>query len=111
MWRSFGDGCSIGKRGSENGFILRDEEHDNGVRITLEHDCKSAPFAITCGLYGWMVHTRFFNSLAEAERAHDEMKPALERITKAIPVHNDIDFEAKVRVAVRMMNEFIEQFP
>ena len=29
----------------------------SGAGITLEQDYKDVPFAITCGIYGWMVHS------------------------------------------------------
>jgi hypothetical protein len=35
------------------------------ARITLERDGHQ-PFAITCGSYGWMVHTSFFSGEEEA---------------------------------------------
>ena len=59
-WQPFDDGKTIGQRGSEKGIIVGDEEHLEGARVTLEQDGEAAPYAITCGIYGWMVHTRFF---------------------------------------------------
>ena len=59
-WHPFEDGASIGQAGSEGGVIVRDDEHPWGARITLERDGGFAPFALTCGIYGWMVHTRWF---------------------------------------------------
>jgi hypothetical protein len=59
-WIEFEGGSTIGEQGSENGLTLKDEEQVRGARITLERDTRIAPFAITCGIYGWMVHTRFF---------------------------------------------------
>ena len=55
-WLPFENGTTIGATGSEGGVILRDELHPHGARITLEQT--STGFAITCGIYGWMVHTR-----------------------------------------------------
>jgi len=54
-------------RGSEGGVIVRDEEHALGARITLETGCGIAPYAITCGIYGWMMHTCFLEELADDE--------------------------------------------
>ena len=49
-----------------------------GARITLERDCRVAPFAITCGIYGWMMHTRFFSSQVRGRgRSTTAMKIAL----------------------------------
>ena len=41
--------------GSENGIILRDEEYKGSCRGTLEKCPKY--YAISCGVYGGMVHT------------------------------------------------------
>jgi hypothetical protein len=58
---AFESGGAIGQEGSEDGTITRDEEEDlRGARIT-----PTAPFAITCGVSGWMVHTRFFSIEAD----------------------------------------------
>jgi hypothetical protein len=57
--------------GSEGGTIVLDEEHGLGARITLEKDGAIAPFTITCGIYGWMAHTRFFSNLT---RPHMPMR-------------------------------------
>ncbi len=65
-WRPFNDGVTIGTEGSESGTIVRDQEHPLGARLTLERWGQTAPLAITCGVYGWMVHTRFFASEAKA---------------------------------------------
>lgn len=75
-WEPFDGGATIGTAGDE-GVILRDEEFDEGARITLEQGPTSRPFAIECGVYGKMMHTRFFQSPPDAEAAYDEMKPAL----------------------------------
>jgi hypothetical protein len=75
-WRETENGMA-----SEGGVVVRHEEYwEDGASagITLERDCQhSAPVAITCGVYGWMVHTRYFGSLAAAEVAAEEMKPSL----------------------------------
>jgi hypothetical protein len=76
MWTAFDNGNTIGQAGSENGLILKDEEHELGARITLEK-CKNPPFSITCGIYGTMVHTAFASTLAEAESMFETMKSRL----------------------------------
>jgi hypothetical protein len=48
-WRAFEDGRTIGRRGSEQGVILRDDERDDGARIALERDGLRAPLAISGG--------------------------------------------------------------
>lgn len=79
-WHIFNDGATLGTAGSENGSIIRDEEHAFGARITLERRTQAAPFATTCGVYGSMVHTRFFHSEVEANAEYDQMKTALAEI-------------------------------
>ena len=81
-WQPFRSGSTLGKTGTEAGVILRDEEHIEGARITLERSATKkllrrpvVQFAITCGIYGWMVHTRFFSSEEKAVREYDRMKP------------------------------------
>jgi hypothetical protein len=80
-WKPYEDGRSIGETGSERGTIVRDEEHADGARITLE-EAGTAPFAITCGIYGVMVHTAFFSSRQEAENAFETMRNELDEIMK-----------------------------
>jgi hypothetical protein len=79
-WSPFEGGETIGKRGSENGVILEDEEYASGARITLEGSAEIAPFAITCGCYGLFFHTRFFSTEEEARREFSEMKVELDRM-------------------------------
>ena len=61
---------------------MLDEEHTDGARITLERDGDIAPFSITCGVYGWMFHTRFFGEEAEARSQYDAMKVALSDLVR-----------------------------
>ena len=75
-WHVYNEGWSIGSSGND-GVVLRDEEYASDARITLEYDNAKHRVAITCGIYGEMVHTRYFGARPEAERAFDEMKPAL----------------------------------
>jgi hypothetical protein len=76
-WSDFDGGATVGQPGSERGVIVRDEEHSLGARITLERNGQIAPYAITCGIYGWMVHTRFFGLESDACNQYDLMKIAL----------------------------------
>ena len=108
-WYQFDAGITIGQRGSERGIILQDEEHSDGARITLECDGYT-PFAITCGIYGWMVHTRFFSLLEEAQQAFEEMKVALAAILKQIPYENDPDGEVRMADVSKAIKQFIIQF-
>lgn len=83
LWRPYENGRTLGQPGSEHGIVVRDEEHLLGARITLERDSQSAPFAITCGIYGWMLHTRFFTTENEANSQYEQMKAALSAILEA----------------------------
>jgi len=83
-WHAFGDGTSTGTKGSEGGTIALDEEHPDGARITLEQGGHTAPWAITCGVYGLMVHTRFFADRPRAETEYEAMKPALHAVVSQL---------------------------
>ena len=64
-----------GETGSENGIIIADEEYKNVCRITLEK-CERY-YAITCGVYGTMVHTAFTDS-EHYKDMYDNMKRDLQ---------------------------------
>lgn len=71
-----------GETGSENGMILIDEEYKQSCRITLEKCAKY--YAITCGVYGAMVHTAFCGEedhLSIYEHMKQELAEFLERST------------------------------
>ncbi|HET9226288.1 MAG TPA: hypothetical protein VFR31_06455 [Thermoanaerobaculia bacterium] len=110
-WHPFEGGSSLGQRGSEEGAILRDEEHAEGSRITLEGEGPAAPFAITCSVYGWMVHTRFFGTEAEANTEYERMKTDLADILSAIPYSDDPEVEAKSDQVVRLIADFSARYP
>lgn len=110
-WYAFDSGKSIGQRGSESGIIIRDEEHDSGARITLERDGHNAPLAITCGIYGWMVHTRFFGTKAEAQTEFEMMRAELSRIISTIPSSSDPDDDSKMAEVSDSLSEFVRRFP
>jgi hypothetical protein len=90
-WRPFEDGTTLGLPGSEEGRVVRDEEHVLGARITLERATSVAPFAITCGIYGWMIHTCFLDSEAEAESQYHLMKDSLSALLDAAGQTADVD--------------------
>lgn len=62
------------------GIVLLDEESDMGARITLEKGGMTAPWSITCGIYGTMAHTAFAPKKAEALDKYDKMKIELEKL-------------------------------
>lgn len=110
-WYQFKDGKSIGQRGSEKGVIVRDEEHVDGARITLERDGVTAPLTITCGIYGWMVHTRFFGAESVAQTDFENMKVELSKIIGIIPLTIDPEVDSKSRFVADYISRFVEQFP
>jgi hypothetical protein len=105
-WYSYDDGKTIGSRGSEGGTVIRDEEHADGARITLECDTiHQVPFAITCGIYSWMVHTRFFADEPTALNAFDEMKRSISSILAMLVGEIDSDTVSEA------IDEFVERYP
>jgi hypothetical protein len=110
-WHTFREGGSLGTQGSEGGTIVADEEHGADARITLERAGRNAPYAVTCSLNGWMVHTRFFDSLPAAEAALAEMKEGLAAIIRVLRSVQDLSSaEQLARVSPRLQ-EFVERFP
>jgi hypothetical protein len=104
-WRPFEAGQTLGTRGSESGVILLDEENEAGARITLEQrrafpGSRRPPFAITCGVYGGMMHTCFFGEEAEARESYAAMKPRL----VALAVSSDEAWEGA-------LDAFLADFP
>lgn len=72
MWK---DLETTGTAGSENGVIIKDEEYKDSCRVTLEK-CEKY-HAITCGVYGAMVHTAFCDE-KESEVMYEAMKMELQ---------------------------------
>lgn len=106
-WKPFASGSSLEESGSHGGMILRDEEVDASARITLEQSGSRA--AITCGVYGWMVHTRFFAERGTADRELKKMKGDLQAIVSGLP--DDLsDGEAILRTN-DALNRFVERYP
>ena len=109
-WRPFSY-AGAGARGSEGGEVLCDEEYDGCARITLEQGGRAAPFAITCGIYGWMVHTRFFRDGAAAEGSYKAMKSDLAAIVEAIPLEEESDLKARISASMAAIERFVAKFP
>jgi hypothetical protein len=109
LWRPFEDGATLGLPGSEEGLVVRDEEHPLGARITLERTTTVAPFAITCGIYGWMMHTRFFSSEPEAESQYDLMKNSLSALLEAAERTAEID--GGHQVLIEGIEKFVGEYP
>ena len=79
MWKTLED--DLGGKGSEGGVVLRDEEYEETCRITLER-CKDC-YAVTCGVYGSMVHTAFFDE-KDYEEKYEQMKMELQKFIDRI---------------------------
>ena len=107
-WHQFDGGATVGQKGSEDGAISRDEEHSFGARITLERDTPVAPFAIICGIYGWMVHTRFFGLEGEASLQYGLMKDALSALLEGAASGNDVEGRRAFSDGVAA---FVEAYP
>jgi hypothetical protein len=88
-WTKYNNGNSIGKKGSEGGKILNDQENINGARITIEANVGSIPFAITLGIYGLMFHTEFFNEIEIATEYFKRKKIEIDRILKMFEIPED----------------------
>ena len=95
MWRSL---HTIGTVGSENGDILSDEEYKDACRITLEK-CKKY-YAITCGVYGVMVHTAFSDG-CHYQEMYEAMKKDLQEF---------VDKETSCDEELVFCNEFTSRY-
>lgn len=108
-WHSFETGATLGRPGSEQGTIVRDEEHSLGARITLKRATQTAPFAITCGIYSWMLHTRFFSSEEEAEAQYEQMKGVLSALLEA--AEQTVAADGGRKALMDGVSKFVDTFP
>ena len=70
------------------------------------------PYAITCGVYGYLVHTRFLADDETALYALDAMKSALAAIVDQIPLDDDDPQWAQHIAAVETAAaQFVRDFP
>lgn len=111
-WLTYHEGATLGAKGAEGGAIVRDEEHPDGARITLERETlRGVPFAITCGVYGLLAHTRFFADEPTAVHEFARMQGALEALLCLMPDDSDGDIASAADAAEDAAAAFIEQFP
>jgi hypothetical protein len=101
-WAAFDNGRSIGKISAEGGVILRDDEHEQGARITLKRGARH--ISISCNIYGKMDHTRFFKTVSDAEREYNPMKKELGKIVDNIKETKD---QTQMWIAI---SEFVRRF-
>lgn len=104
-WEPFDNGATLDASGSEGGRIVRDVAHPDGARITLEADGAVAPWAITCGVYGLMVHTRYFADRADAEDGFDRMRDSLTRVLEEVGTGDDPQRQSDAA------RRFVAEFP
>lgn len=110
IWQPYNDNQTLGTEGSESGLIERDEIYNDAARITLEVNGQIAPYAITCGIFGWMVHTHLISQPEVAEQDFEAMKQALSRIVTALQ-NEDEPREKEEEDAISLMSAFIHQYP
>jgi hypothetical protein len=95
-WVLYDDGRSIGRIGFEGGVIVRDEEHISGDRHV----------SVSCNIYGCIDHTRFFNTVPDAERDFVMMKSELGQMMDSLAagvVEASKKWEA--------ISDFVRRFP
>ena len=79
-----------GEKGSEDGIIIFDEEYKGACRITLEKCPKY--YAITCGVYGAMVHTAFCDEKESIETFEAMKKELAEFIDRETTEDEETEF-------------------
>ena len=103
-WVAFDKGNSIGKVSAEGGVILRDEEHPRGGRVTLKQG--KTFISVSCNIYGWIDHTRFFHTLPDAQREYVIMKNILGSMMEDILAAGKNDLKMWEAIA-----DFVRRFP
>ncbi len=103
-WSAYDNGRSIGKTSAEGGLIMRDEVHSGGARITFKRG--SGYISVSCNLYGWVDHTRFFGTASDAQREYMAMKDALASVLDVI--NTEGAKEIKIWEAI---SDFVRRFP
>jgi hypothetical protein len=103
-WFAYNGGGTIGSVSAEGGVILRDEVHESGARLTLKRG--SNYVSVSCSIYGWMDHTRFFGTVVEAQREYLQMKPSLANMVENILAAGKSDLKMWEAIA-----DFVRRFP
>ena len=103
-WSIFNKGRTIGSVSAEGGLILSDEEHEEGARITLKRG--TGYVSVSLIVFGWIDHTRFFNTDTDAQCEYRAMKPAAVSILSVINTEGISDI--KIWEAI---SEFVRRFP
>ncbi len=103
-WVAYDNGNSIGKVSAEGGVILRDEQHTRGGRVTLKQG--KTFISVSCYIYGWIDHTRFFYTVADAQREYVIMKNILGSMLDDILAAGAKDIKMWEAIA-----DFVRRFP
>jgi hypothetical protein len=103
-WLAYDNGNSIGQVGAEGGVILLDEEHGSGGRMTLKQG--KTFISVSCHIYGWIDHTRFFNSVSDAKREHAHMQSSMTHMLEDILAAGAGEIKMWEAIA-----EFVRRFP
>jgi hypothetical protein len=96
LWKPYSNGSTLGKQGSEDGITLVDEELQGIARITLEEIPQRSRFAITCGIQGWLVHTRYAAAHSEALCDYKLMKTELAKLVQLVNENTSLETVLKV---------------
>ncbi len=103
-WVAYDNGNSIGKISAEGGVVLRDESHPRGGRITLKQG--KTFISVSCHIYGWIDHTRFFYTVADAQREFVIMKNIVGSMLDDILAAGANDIKMWEAIA-----DFVRRFP
>lgn len=103
-WVEYKQGGSIGSISAEGGVILVDEEHESGGRMTLKQG--KTFLSVSCHIYGWIDHTRFFHSLSEAKREYILMQKFMTHMLQDILAEGADEIKMWEAIA-----SFVRKFP
>jgi hypothetical protein len=67
--------------------------------------------AIPLGVYGWMVHTRFFATRGEGDAAFAAMRPELAAIPEAMRLEDGPEADRKSRRVPEMIGASVDRRP
>ncbi|WP_224363025.1 hypothetical protein [Hyalangium versicolor] len=109
-WKPYEAGSTLGLSGSQGGTITWDEQYAGQVRLTLEQDESRSFHAITCGVSGWLLHSRFFGSAPEAFAAFEELRPALVELWAQLPKGGP-GSPTEARAGGPLLAAFLARFP
>lgn len=103
-WSIYNKGKTIGTTTAEGGLILSDESNDDGARITLKRG--NSYVSVSLHIRGWMDHTRFFSTDADAQREYRAMRAAVINVLTVINTKGVN--EIKIWEAI---SDFVRRFP